>query len=317
MVDDTITRRDRARRSARRHVPRQRRGRAARQQDRVGGAHHPPADRHRGPVAGRAQPAPQPRVRDADPARRACSSTSQEQRARRRPRRWPAPKKDIDFGSQIRSYVLQPYTMVNDHRTETKVGDVHAVLDGDLDPFIDAYLKRKDTGMIPRHIFREYDIRGLHETELTRRDRRGRGPRVRHPDRARPAARGSRSGGRAAEQRAARARGRARHDARPASPSSASASCRRRRSTTRWSPRGLDGGHADHRQPQPARVQRLQDDAARGAAVRRRDPGDARAHRARRVRRRGRAARAATARCSTTTARCWSSDCRARAACTW
>jgi peptide chain release factor 2 len=55
-----------------------------------------------------------------------------------------AGKKEIDFGSQIRSYVLQPYTMVNDHRTELKVGDVHAVLDGALDPFIDAYLKRKD-----------------------------------------------------------------------------------------------------------------------------------------------------------------------------
>jgi peptide chain release factor 2 len=55
-----------------------------------------------------------------------------------------AGKKDIDFGSQIRSYVLQPYTMVNDHRTELKVGDVQAVLDGELDPFIDAYLKRKE-----------------------------------------------------------------------------------------------------------------------------------------------------------------------------
>jgi len=54
------------------------------------------------------------------------------------------PKKDIDFGSQIRSYVMQPYTMVNDHRTETKIGDVHAVLDGEIDPFIDAWLKHKD-----------------------------------------------------------------------------------------------------------------------------------------------------------------------------
>ena len=53
-------------------------------------------------------------------------------------------KKEIDFGSQIRSYVLHPYTMVNDHRTELKVGDAHAVLDGDLDSFIDAYLKNKD-----------------------------------------------------------------------------------------------------------------------------------------------------------------------------
>ena len=56
-----------------------------------------------------------------------------------------AAKKDIDFGSQIRSYVMQPYTMVNDHRTELKLGDVHAVLDGGLDPFIDAYLKRKES----------------------------------------------------------------------------------------------------------------------------------------------------------------------------
>ena len=56
-----------------------------------------------------------------------------------------APKKDIDFGSQIRSYVLQPYTMVKDERTELKVGDVFAVLDGALDPFIDAYLRHKET----------------------------------------------------------------------------------------------------------------------------------------------------------------------------
>ena len=49
---------------------------------------------------------------------------------------------DIAFGSQIRSYVFQPYTMVNDHRTETKITDVHAVMDGDLDPLIEAYLKK-------------------------------------------------------------------------------------------------------------------------------------------------------------------------------
>ncbi|PYO43790.1 MAG: peptide chain release factor 2 [Gemmatimonadetes bacterium] len=51
-------------------------------------------------------------------------------------------KMDIAWGSQIRSYVFQPYTMVNDHRTELKVGDVQKVMDGDLDPFIEAYLKR-------------------------------------------------------------------------------------------------------------------------------------------------------------------------------
>jgi peptide chain release factor 2 len=53
-----------------------------------------------------------------------------------------ATKRDIAWGSQIRSYVFQPYTMVNDHRTELKIGDVHGVMDGDLDPFIEAFLKR-------------------------------------------------------------------------------------------------------------------------------------------------------------------------------
>ena len=53
-----------------------------------------------------------------------------------------ATKTKIAWGHQIRSYVFQPYTMVNDHRTELKVGDVHAVMDGDLDPFIEAYLKK-------------------------------------------------------------------------------------------------------------------------------------------------------------------------------
>lgn len=50
-------------------------------------------------------------------------------------------KTDIGFGSQIRSYVFQPYTMVNDHRTELKLPDVQKVMDGDLDPFIHAYLR--------------------------------------------------------------------------------------------------------------------------------------------------------------------------------
>jgi len=49
-------------------------------------------------------------------------------------------KLDINFGSQIRSYVLQPYRMIKDHRTKEEVGDVDRVLDGDLQPFIRAYL---------------------------------------------------------------------------------------------------------------------------------------------------------------------------------
>ena len=52
-------------------------------------------------------------------------------------------KLDIDFGSQIRSYVLQPYRMVKDHRTKMEVGDVDRVLDGDFDPFIRAYLQMR------------------------------------------------------------------------------------------------------------------------------------------------------------------------------
>jgi peptide chain release factor 2 len=55
-------------------------------------------------------------------------------------------KKKIEWGSQIRSYVFQPYTMVNDHRTEVKVTDVQAVMDGDLEPFIKAFLLQENLG---------------------------------------------------------------------------------------------------------------------------------------------------------------------------
>jgi peptide chain release factor 2 len=52
-------------------------------------------------------------------------------------------KLDIDFGSQIRSYVLQPYRLIKDHRTKVEIGDVDRVLDGDLQPFIRGYLRMR------------------------------------------------------------------------------------------------------------------------------------------------------------------------------
>jgi peptide chain release factor 2 len=54
-------------------------------------------------------------------------------------------KLDISFGSQIRSYVMQPYRLIKDHRTKFEVGDVDRVIDGDLDPFIRSYLMAKRT----------------------------------------------------------------------------------------------------------------------------------------------------------------------------
>ena len=55
-------------------------------------------------------------------------------------------KGEIGWGNQIRSYVFAPYTMVNDHRTELKVADVQKVMDGDLMPFIEAFLKQSSGG---------------------------------------------------------------------------------------------------------------------------------------------------------------------------
>src|SRR5713101_7479119 len=68
-------------------------------------------------------------------------------------------KLDISFGSQIRSYVMQPYRLIKDHRTKFEVGDVDRVLDGDLDPFIRNYLlaKRMKTLGLPVSVGPETD----------------------------------------------------------------------------------------------------------------------------------------------------------------
>ncbi len=66
-------------------------------------------------------------------------------------------KKDIAFGHQIRSYVLQPYQMAKDHRTKEEIGDVNRVLDGDLDLFIKSYLMRKASGTLGKPVAADED----------------------------------------------------------------------------------------------------------------------------------------------------------------
>ena len=68
------------------------------------------------------------------------------QKRREEERRVEASKADINFGSQIRSYVLAPYRLIKDHRTKLGSGDVDRVLDGDLEPFMRAWLVLKQTG---------------------------------------------------------------------------------------------------------------------------------------------------------------------------
>ena len=60
-------------------------------------------------------------------------------------------QKDIAWGSQIRSYVFHPFTLVKDHRTGVEVGQVEAVMNGDLDPFIDAFLRQTAGCHRPEH----------------------------------------------------------------------------------------------------------------------------------------------------------------------
>jgi peptide chain release factor 2 len=67
-------------------------------------------------------------------------------------------KKDIAFGSQIRSYVLQPYQMIKDHRTKYQEGQVEKVLNGDIDPFIKTYLMQKSSGTLGQTAAADEDL---------------------------------------------------------------------------------------------------------------------------------------------------------------
>ena len=78
---------------------------------------------------------------DEDAARQAARARGAPSAARRSPRE-KGEAQDVNFGSQIRSYVLHPYTMVKDHRTDFEMGDAQRVLDGDLDGFVRAELLR-------------------------------------------------------------------------------------------------------------------------------------------------------------------------------
>src|SRR5207253_91634 len=68
------------------------------------------------------------------------------EKKREETRKTEASKLDINFGSQIRSYVLAPYRLIKDHRTRYSVGDVDRVLDGDIEGFIHSYLVFRKTG---------------------------------------------------------------------------------------------------------------------------------------------------------------------------
>ena len=80
-------------------------------------------------------------------------------------------KKDIAFGSQIRSYVLQPYQMIKDHRTKYQVGDVQRVLDGDIDQFIKTYLMQKASGTLGTAHATDDDVVGRTERSASVRVR--------------------------------------------------------------------------------------------------------------------------------------------------
>ena len=140
-------RRDRRERPADRHLPRQRRRRPAREQDRLGGPDHAPPDRDRRPDARTSAR----RARTSRPRCAILKSRLLEQEQERREEELAKERgaaQDAGFGSQIRSYVLHPYQLVKDHRTDYETGNTQAVLDGDLDEFVHEYLLARAAGKV-------------------------------------------------------------------------------------------------------------------------------------------------------------------------
>ena len=81
----------------------------------------------------------------------------EQDRKRRDLERFYGAKGEIAWGSQIRSYVLQPYTLAKDHRTGEENSNIEAVLDGAIQPFIEAYLRAAASGALRGHAAPEED----------------------------------------------------------------------------------------------------------------------------------------------------------------
>jgi len=102
------------------------------------------ADRNSGTMSKRKISAQKPGIGSQSAEGATLSAALEEERAKLA--NIEASKKKIEWGSQIRSYVFQPYTLVKDHRTNYESSNVNAVMDGDIDNFIQAYLAYREEG---------------------------------------------------------------------------------------------------------------------------------------------------------------------------
>ena len=132
--------RDRREGPPHRHLPVVGRRRPARQHDRLGGPHHPPADRHRRHLPERAQPAPEQGQGHADPGRQAGRAAAPGAQQAELERLAGGKRAESRGAARSAPTFSRPYQLVKDLRTEHETGNVQAVLDGDLDAFMEAYL---------------------------------------------------------------------------------------------------------------------------------------------------------------------------------